>query len=204
MGGIFHCPAGFGSLSEPRESCAVGALVFRCLPDPHREIDPASSNGVERPLNRQGSETTVPVSTRTPLPKISDHTRRWIVVDADGKVLGRLATLVARHLTGKTKAVYTPFLDTGDFVVVVNAEKIALTGSKMQNKVYRRHTGFPGGMKTVEVAKLRASRPERVIEEAVKGMLPKTKLGKKMFKKLKVYAGPHHPHTAQAPAAVAV
>jgi large subunit ribosomal protein L13 len=144
------------------------------------------------------------VSTRTPLPKISDHSRRWIVVDADRKVLGRLATLVARHLTGKTKAVYTPFLDTGDFVVVVNAEKVALTGSKMQHKVYRRHTGFPGGVKTVEVAKLKAARPERVIEEAVRGMLPKTKLGRKMFKKLKVYAGPDHPHAAQAPSAVAV
>lgn len=173
------------------------------LPDPHREADPASSNGVEPPLPPR-PETTVPVSTRTPLPKISDHTRRWIVVDADGKVLGRLATLVARHLTGKTKAVYTPFLDTGDFVVVVNAEKIALTGAKAQSKLYRHHTGFPGGVKTVGFEKLRATRPERVIEEAVKGMLPKTKLGKKMFKKLKVYAGPHHPHAAQAPAAVAV
>jgi len=144
------------------------------------------------------------VSTRTPLPKISDHTRRWIVVDADGKVLGRLATLVARHLTGKTKAIYTPFLDTGDFVVVVNAEKVALTRAKAQTKIYRRHTGFPGGLKTVEYGKLLSARPERVIEEAVRGMLPKTKLGKRMFKKLKVYAGPHHPHTAQAPAAVAV
>jgi len=144
------------------------------------------------------------VSTRTPLPKISDYTRRWIIVDADGKVLGRLATLVARHLTGKTKAIYTPFLDTGDFVVVVNAEKIALTGAKAHSKLYRHHTGFPGGVKTVEFEKLRATKPERVIEAAVKGMLPKTKLGRKMFKKLKVYAGPHHPHTAQAPSAVAV
>jgi large subunit ribosomal protein L13 len=144
------------------------------------------------------------VSTRTPLPKISDNSRRWIVVDADGKVLGRLASLVARHLTGKTKAIWTPFLDTGDFVVVVNAEKIALTGNKLDAKLYRHHTGFPGGMKTIGAGKLRATRPEKMIEEAVKGMLPKTKLGKKMFKKLKVYAGPHHPHVAQAPAAVAV
>jgi large subunit ribosomal protein L13 len=141
------------------------------------------------------------VSTRTPLPKISDHTRRWIVVDADGKVLGRLATLVARHLTGKTKAIYTPFLDTGDFVVVVNAEKIALTGRKEGEKLYHRHTGFPGGLKTITAAKQRAQRPEVLIEAAVRGMLPKTKLGRKMIKKLKVYAGPHHPHAAQAPAA---
>jgi large subunit ribosomal protein L13 len=144
------------------------------------------------------------VSVRTPLPKISDNSRRWIVVDANGKVLGRLATIVARHLTGKTKAIWTPFLDTGDFVVVVNAEKVALTGSKLDAKVYRHHTGFPGGMKSIGAEKLRATRPEKMIEEAVKGMLPKTKLGKKMFKKLKVYAGPHHPHAAQAPAAIAV
>jgi large subunit ribosomal protein L13 len=144
------------------------------------------------------------VSTRTPLPKISDQSRRWIVVNADGKVLGRLATLVARHLTGKTKAIYTPFLDTGDFVVVVNADKVALTGSKLGNKMYRHHTGFPGGLRSIEAGKLKATHPERVIEAAVRGMLPKTKLGRKMFKKLKVYAGPDHPHIAQAPAAVAV
>ncbi len=138
---------------------------------------------------------------RTPLPKTSELSRRWIVVDADGKVLGRLATLVARHLTGKTKPHYTPFLDTGDFVVVVNAEKIVLTGRKEAAKVYRRHTGFPGGLKSVVAQKLRAERPERLIEAAVQGMLPKTKLGRKMLKKLKVYAGPHHPHAAQAPAA---
>lgn len=145
-----------------------------------------------------------PVSTRTPIPKISDNSRRWIVVDADGKVLGRLATLVARHLTGKTKAHYTPFLDTGDFVVVVNAEKVALTGNKLERKVYSRHTGYPGGLRQITAGKLKASRPERVIEAAVKGMLPKTKLGRKMFKKLKVYTGPSHPHAAQAPAPVAV
>jgi large subunit ribosomal protein L13 len=142
------------------------------------------------------------LSTRTPLPKISENARRWVVVDADGKVLGRLATVVARHLTGKTKAIYTPFLDVGDFVVVVNAEKIALTGAKLESKMYRRHTGFPGGMREIAAAKLKATRPEKMIEEAVKGMLPKTKLGRKMFKKLKVYAGPTHPHAAQSPAAM--
>jgi large subunit ribosomal protein L13 len=144
------------------------------------------------------------LSTRTPLPKISDNARRWVVVDADGKVLGRLATVVARHLTGKTKAIYTPFLDTGDFVVVVNAEKIALTGAKEGTKLYRHYTGYPGGLRTIGAAKLRATRPEKMIEEAVKGMLPKTKLGKKMFKKLKVYAGPEHPHAAQSPAALSL
>lgn len=137
------------------------------------------------------------MSTRTPLPKIEGISRRWIVMDADGKVLGRLATEVARHLTGKTKPIYTPFFDTGDFVVVVNAEKIALTGAKAETKVYRRHTGFPGGLREIEAPKLRATKPARLIEAAVKGMLPKTKLGRKMFKKLKVYAGPHHPHAAQ-------
>jgi large subunit ribosomal protein L13 len=141
------------------------------------------------------------VSQRTPLPSTSELSRRWIVVDADGKVLGRLATQVARHLTGKTKPYYTPFLDTGDFVVIVNAEKVVLTGRKEGDKVYRRHTGFPGGLKETSAEKLRAEDPERLIEAAVQGMLPKTKLGRKMLKKLKVYAGPHHPHAAQAPAA---
>ena len=125
-------------------------------------------------------------------------------MDAEGKVLGRLATTVARHLTGKTKPEYTPFLDTGDFVVVVNAEKVALTGAKEGAKVYRWYTGYPGGLRAIGAAKLRATKPERMIEEAVKGMLPKTKLGRKMIKKLKVYAGPHHPHTAQSPSAVAL
>jgi large subunit ribosomal protein L13 len=142
------------------------------------------------------------VSTRTPLPKISDTARRWIVVDAENKVLGRLATLVARHLTGKTKPIYTPFLDTGDFVVVVNADKVHLSGSKLDAKMYRRHTGYPGGMREISAGKLKATRPEKMIEEAVKGMLPKTKLGRKMFKKLKVYAGPQHPHSAQSPESV--
>jgi len=142
------------------------------------------------------------VSTRTPLPKISESSRRWIVVDADGKVLGRLATLVARHLTGKTKVTYTPFLDMGDFVVVVNADKVHLSGNKLEAKMYRRHTGYPGGLREITAGKLKATRPEMVIEAAVKGMLPKTKLGRKMFKKLKVYAGPQHPHSAQSPESV--
>ncbi len=144
------------------------------------------------------------MSLRTPLPRISEISRRWIVLDADGKVLGRLATQVARHLTGKTKPYYTPFLDTGDFVVVVNAEKVVLTGRKESEKIYRRHTGFPGGLKEISAQKRRAEAPESLIEAAVQGMLPKTKLGRKILKKLKVYAGPHHPHAAQAPAAATV
>src|SRR5258708_20921589 len=109
----------------------------------------SSSRGVLEPPQPLRPETSDLVSTRTPLPKISDNSRRWIVVDANGKVLGRLATLVARHLTGKTKAIWTPFLDTGDFVVVVNAEKIALTGNKLDAKLYRHHTGFPRGVRTI-------------------------------------------------------
>ena len=125
-------------------------------------------------------------------------------MDAEGKVLGRLASLVARHLTGKTKADYTPFLDTGDYVVVVNAEKVAVTGTKLATKIYRRHTGFPGGLRSISAGKLRATRPEQMIEEAVRGMLPKTKLGRKMIKKLKVYAGTEHPHAAQQPKPLAL
>jgi large subunit ribosomal protein L13 len=125
--------------------------------------------------------------------------RGWFVVDASGEVLGRLATRVARVLSGKHRATYVPYLDTGDFVVVTNAEKIRLTGVKTESKVYRRHTGYPGGLKTVSVRDMQAKFPERVIEAAVRGMLPKTKLGRKQFKKLKVYRGAKHPHEAQQP-----
>jgi large subunit ribosomal protein L13 len=136
---------------------------------------------------------------RTPLPKISELSRRWIVVDADGKVLGRLATQVANHLSGKTKAHWTPFLDTGDFVVVVNAEKIALTGRKLADKIYYNHSGFTGGLKEISAGKLLEKRPADLIKRAVKGMLPKNKLSRHMLKKLKIYAGASHPHEAQQP-----
>jgi len=125
--------------------------------------------------------------------------RDWFVVDASGEVLGRLATRVARVLSGKHRPTYVPYLDTGDFVVVTNADKVRLTGVKPEAKVYRRHTGYPGGLKTVGVRDLQAKHPERVIEEAVRGMLPKTKLGRRQFKKLKVYRGAKHPHEAQQP-----
>ena len=123
--------------------------------------------------------------------------RSWYLVDAEGKVLGRLASQLAKILRGKTKAIYTPHVDTGDFVVVINAEKIRLTGKKMENKVYYRHSGYPGGLKSTTPKSLLAKKPEWVLRNAVKGMLPKNPLGRKMFKKLKVYAGPEHPHQAQ-------
>ena len=129
----------------------------------------------------------------------ADIRHDWVVVDASDQVLGRLATRVAFILSGKHRPTYVPHLDTGDFVVVTNAEKIKLTGNKVDVKVYRRHTGYPGGLKSVAVKEMQAKYPERVIEAAVRGMLPKTKLGRKQFKKLKVYRGAKHPHEAQQP-----
>ncbi len=125
--------------------------------------------------------------------------REWFVVDASDQVLGRLATRVARVLAGKHRPNYVPYLDTGDFVVVTNAERVRLTGNKREAKVYRHHSGFPGGLKTVPARVMQARHPERVIEEAVRGMLPKSKLGRKQFRKLKVYRGASHPHDAQKP-----
>jgi large subunit ribosomal protein L13 len=125
--------------------------------------------------------------------------RRWHVIDADGLVLGRIATRVARILMGKHRATYTPFLDTGDHVVVVNAARVKLTGRKDELKVYRRHSGYEGGLREERAKDVRQRHPIRIVEEAVKGMLPKTTLGDAMYRKLKVYAGPDHPHAAQNP-----
>lgn len=125
--------------------------------------------------------------------------RDWYVVDATDKVLGRLATEIARRLRGKHKAEYTPHVDTGDYIVVVNADKIRVTGRKETNKTYYHHTGYPGGMKSITLDKLRQKAPEQIIETAVKGMLPKNPLGRAMFRKLKVYAGNEHEHAAQQP-----
>ncbi|MBD2450439.1 50S ribosomal protein L13 [Nostoc sp. FACHB-152] len=136
---------------------------------------------------------------KTYLPAQDALERDWYVVDATDQRLGRLATEIAMILRGKKKAEYTPHLDTGDFVIVVNAEKVAVTGKKRTQKVYRRHSGRPGGMKTETFAKLQQRLPERIVEHAVKGMLPKSSLGKQLFTKLKVYAGPTHPHDAQKP-----
>lgn len=136
---------------------------------------------------------------KTYLPPQDDLDRKWYVVDATDKRLGRLATEVAMVLRGKNKPTYTPSMDTGDFVIIVNAEKIAVTGKKRTQKLYRRHSGRPGGMKTETFAKLQARLPERILEQAVRGMLPKNTLGRQLFTKLKVYAGPDHPHAAQQP-----
>ena len=125
--------------------------------------------------------------------------RQWFVVDAEGKTLGRLASEIASRLRGKHKPVYTPHVDTGDYIVVVNAEKIRVTGNKESDKQYHHHTGFPGGIKSISLGKLRAKAPERIIETAVRGMLPRGPLGRSMFRKLRVYAGPTHQHAAQQP-----
>jgi large subunit ribosomal protein L13 len=125
--------------------------------------------------------------------------RNWRVVDANGKTLGRLASVVASVLKGKTKPVYTKHVDTGDFVIVVNADKIHLTGRKLDQKTYYSHSGYPGGLKSITAGKLLKTKPENVIKKAVQGMLPKTRLGEQMLSKLKVYAGEKHPHSAQKP-----
>ncbi len=125
--------------------------------------------------------------------------RRWFLVDAEGQTLGRLASRIAQILRGKHKPIYTPFLDTGDHVIVINAGQVHLSGRKETDKLYRSHSGYVGGLKTTAAGDLRKKHPTRVVEEAVKGMLPKTKLGRAMFQKLKVYAGDKHPHQAQQP-----
>lgn len=134
--------------------------------------------------------------------KASEINKKWYVVDAEGKVLGRLATEIATILRGKNKPDYTPYLDMGDNVVVVNAEKIALTGNKAEDKEYFRHSQYPGGVRFVNIKKIMKEKPEFVIENAVKGMLPKTRLGRKIIKNLKVYSGTEHPHTAQKPESI--
>ena len=132
-------------------------------------------------------------------PSAGQVPKKWFVIDADQQVLGRLASRVAHLLMGKHKAQYTPFLDTGDHIVVINADKVRLTGQKLERKVYRHHTGFPGGVVARTARDMKAKRPVRMVEDAVKGMLPKTKMGKAMARKLKVYAGAQHRHEAQKP-----
>ena len=139
---------------------------------------------------------------RTYFPKQGDIEPRWFVIDAEGKVLGRLSTEIARIISGKSKPTYTPFLDTGDHVIVINAEKVLLTGRKETDKIYRSHSLYPGGLKEKAARFVRAEKPEQMIEEAVWGMLPKNKIGRKMLKKLKVYRGTSHPHQAQKPEAL--
>jgi large subunit ribosomal protein L13 len=136
---------------------------------------------------------------KTYVTRNKDVQREWYVVDAAGQTLGRLAARVARILHGKHKPTYSPSVDTGDFVIVVNAEKIHVTGRKLDQKIYYRYSGYPGGLKEITLRNLLQKHPARVIEHAVRGMLPKNRLGRQMFKKLKVYAGPDHPHAAQQP-----
>lgn len=136
---------------------------------------------------------------KTIVPKLEDIEKKWFIVDAQDQRLGRLATEIANVLRGKNKPTFTPHLDTGDFVIVINAEKVVVTGRKGEQKLYRRHSGRPGGMKTETFDKLQKRIPERIIETAVKGMLPKNSLGRTLFTKLKVYTGSNHPHTAQKP-----
>jgi large subunit ribosomal protein L13 len=140
----------------------------------------------------------------TEFPSKNAIERRWHVINAQGVVLGKVATKAAMILMGKTKPSYTPFLDTGDHVIVINAEKVRLSGRKEDNKVYRHFTGYPGGLVEKSFKRVRAERPVRIVEEAVQGMLPKTKLGKQMYRKLQVYAGDKHPHAAQKPTALTV
>ncbi|MBV9297115.1 MAG: 50S ribosomal protein L13 [Acidobacteriaceae bacterium] len=141
---------------------------------------------------------------RTDFPSQHDIVRAWHVIDANEAVLGRVASRAATLLMGKHKPVYTPSLDTGDHVIIINAAKVKLTGGKEGQKVYRRHTGYPGGLIETGAHRMRQTRPERMVELAVSGMLPKTKLGKQMYRKLKVYAGEHHPHQAQKPVPLVV
>jgi large subunit ribosomal protein L13 len=140
----------------------------------------------------------------TEFPSKNGIERKWHVIDAQDAVLGKLASKAAMLLMGKTKPSYTPFLDTGDHVIVINASKVKLTGKKEQSKVYRHFTGYPGGLIETNIKRVRETRPTRIVEEAIQGMLPKTKLGKQMYRKLKVYAGDRHPHAAQQPTALNV
>ena len=131
--------------------------------------------------------------------RAQDVQRSWFLVDAENRTLGRLASAIAHRLRGKHKPEYTPHVDTGDFIVVVNAAKVRVTGNKESGKIYYRHSGYPGGIRSTSLGKMRQTHPERILEKAVKGMLPKNSLGRAMFKKLKVYAGAEHPHPAQQP-----
>ena len=150
-------------------------------------------------MNQPSTQTRVALSPQTVFAKASSVRGDWYLIDADGKTLGRLATAIAHRLKGKHKADYSPHVDMGDHIVVVNAEKIRVTGRKLTDKIYYHHTGYIGGIKSIALEKMLNEHPERAIEIAVKGMLPKNPLGRAMFRKLYVYAGPEHPHKAQQP-----
>jgi large subunit ribosomal protein L13 len=157
----------------------------------------ALAPGIDGHLSNEGER----VFMGSFVPTAGSVVRQWHVIDAEGQVLGRVATEAARLLQGKHKAIYTPHIDTGDHVVVVNADKVRLTGRKEEQKIYRTHSGYEGGVRTDRVKDVRQKRPVRIVEEAVRGMLPKTKMGEAMWRKLKVYAGDKHPHAAQKPKA---
>mgnify|MGYP001363321685 FL=1 len=140
---------------------------------------------------------------KTEFPSKNEIDRSWFVIDAENAVLGRLASKAAFVLKGKHKPTFTPFMDTGDHVIVINADKVRLTGSKEEQKIYHYHSGYPGGLRSLQAKKVRAERPVKMVEEAIRGMLPKTKLGNQMYRKLKVYAGDKHPHSAQKPSPMA-
>ena len=148
--------------------------------------------------------TAINDNQKTYMAKPGDHDRPWVVIDAAGKTLGRLATEVADRLRGKHRPYFTPHVDAGEFVVVVNAARVHVTGKKRSDKVYRRHTGYPGGLKTETLGQLLDRRPEEVVRRAVKGMLPRNRLGRRLLRKLKVYAGADHPHQAQRPTPIEV
>jgi large subunit ribosomal protein L13 len=175
------------------------------------EIDPAPDRltirapGDRKPLSAVASfcKDNVPAMS-TYVPKRQELKSEWWLVDAAGLTVGRLASVVASHLRGKHKPVFTPYLDTGDHVVVINAERTVLTGNKLEDKIYRRHSQYPGGLTEIPAGEVLQKHPERVIESAVRGMLPKGPLGRKMFRKLKVYAGGNHPHRAQLPKPLAI
>lgn len=168
------------------------------------EVHPSAS-AVYHPVAAPGLDSCVPqrgsltMTMKTYMATAANRERDWLVVDAEGKTLGRLATRIADALRGKRKPEYTPHVDTGDFVVVVNAEKIHVTGDKLASKLYYRHSGYPGGIRSRTLAEMLDRRPEEVIRKAVKGMLPRNRLGRAQLRKLKVYAGPEHPHAAQQP-----
>ena len=151
-----------------------------------------------------GAERRSLESMKTYVAKPSTREREWLLVDANGKTLGRLATQLADILRGKRKPEYTPHIDTGDFVVVVNAEKVHVTGNKLQSKLYRRHSGYPGGLRERTLEEMLERRPQEVIRLAVKGMLPRNRLARQQLRKLRVYAGPEHPHEAQQPRAIEI
>lgn len=158
----------------------------------------------ERAVRLAGAKGQSAMSTPFPTVEAAQTQRQWWIIDATGCTLGRVSTIAARILSGKNKASFTPFIDTGDFLVVVNCERARLTGRKETDKLYRWHTGYPGGFRERAAGKLRADNPVRLVEEAIRGMLPKTRLGRAMGRKLKVYTGPAHPHAAQNPQPVDV